>query len=103
MGRPNRTPPSSTESNRCAPGRGPRLRPRTSSLRTLLALLTSAQFLVMFSAANINIVLPEIGEAMNLSPVQLSWVVSAYVLAVAALLLPAGGHCQLELAFLTLG
>ncbi|MFJ4013333.1 MFS transporter [Streptomyces sp. NPDC090026] len=90
MGRPNRTPPSSTESNRCAPGRGPTLRPRTNSLRTLLALLTAAQFLVMFSAANINIVLPEIGEAMNLSPVQLSWVVSAYVLAVAALLLPAG-------------
>ncbi|MFE3657462.1 MFS transporter [Streptomyces sp. NPDC059165] len=70
--------------------RGQALPSGPTSLRAPLAVLVAAQFLVMFSASNINIVLPAIGEAMHLSPVDLSWIVTVYVLAVAALLLPAG-------------
>ncbi|MEV0965384.1 MULTISPECIES: MFS transporter [unclassified Streptomyces] len=52
--------------------------------------LIAVQFLVVFSASVINIAVPSIGESMGLSSVGLSWVISAYVLAVAALLLLAG-------------
>ncbi|WP_338676601.1 MFS transporter [Streptomyces sp. SCSIO 30461] len=58
--------------------------------RSQLAALASVQFLLMLSASVINVTSPAIGEDLRLSPVQLSWVVSAYVLAIAALLLPAG-------------
>ncbi|TLQ47788.1 MFS transporter [Streptomyces marianii] len=90
MDRPARAFPVPTAPPALPPGRGRAPSSGPASLRTPLAILTAAQFLVMFSASNINIVLPAIGETMDLLPVDLSWVVTAYVLAIAALLLPAG-------------
>lgn len=56
-----------------------------------LALLCVAQFMVILDASIINVALPTIGEALDFSQENLSWVVNAYVLTFGGFLL-LGGH-----------
>jgi len=55
-----------------------------------LALLASAQFVVVLDASIVNVALPTIGEALSFSPDDLSWVVNAYVLTFGGFLLLGG-------------
>ncbi len=61
-----------------------------STQRMVLLVATTAGFLSTFMASAINIALPRIEEEWNVSAVTLSWISLAYVLAAAALLMPAG-------------
>ncbi len=56
------------------------------------ALITSilASFLTPFMGSAVNLAVPSIGRSLNGSAVMLSWVVSSFLLATAALLLPIG-------------
>ncbi|MET8871518.1 MFS transporter [Nocardia sp. NPDC004604] len=55
-----------------------------------LAVLATAQFLVVLSTSIVNVSLPQIRSGLGTSATGLSWVVNAYVLAFGALLLPGG-------------
>ncbi|MGH3994877.1 MAG: MFS transporter, partial [Pseudonocardiaceae bacterium] len=55
-----------------------------------LALLCSAQFVVILDAAIVNVALPTIGDALLFSQENLSWVVNAYVLTFGGFLLLGG-------------
>src|SRR5690349_18886641 len=55
-----------------------------------LALLVSAQFVVMLDTSIVNVALPSIQADLGLAPSALSWVVSSYVLAFGGLLLLLG-------------
>jgi EmrB/QacA subfamily drug resistance transporter len=55
-----------------------------------LGLLVSAQFLVMLDTSIVNVALPSIQSDLGFGPAQLTWVVNAYVLAFAGLLLLSG-------------
>ena len=57
-----------------------------------LALLCVAQFVVVLDASITNVALPTIGESLNLSQDNLSWVVNAYVLTFGGFLLL--GHSE---------
>ncbi len=61
-----------------------------STQRMVLLVATTAGFLSTFMASAINIALPRIEEEWNVSAVTLSWISLGYVLAAAALLMPAG-------------
>ena len=56
----------------------------------VLLVATTAGFLSTFMASAINIALPRIETEWNVSAVTLSWISLAYILAAAALLMPAG-------------
>ncbi|WP_457184968.1 MFS transporter [Nocardioides sp. P5_E3] len=56
----------------------------------VLALLVSAQFLVMLDTSIVNVALPSIQSELGFSPAAVTWVVNAYVLSFAGLLLLAG-------------
>ena len=55
-----------------------------------LAVLVSAQFLVMLDTSIVNVALPSIQSELGLGPAAVTWVVNAYVLAFAGLLLLSG-------------
>ncbi len=55
-----------------------------------LVLLCSAQFVVVLDASIVNVALPSIGEALDFSQENLSWVVNAYVLTFGGFLLLGG-------------
>jgi MFS family permease len=55
-----------------------------------LAVLATAQFLVVLSTSIVNVALPQIRTGLGLSTAGLSWVVNAYVLVFGALLLLGG-------------
>ncbi|MFI9509589.1 MFS transporter [Nocardia sp. NPDC052566] len=55
-----------------------------------LAVLATAQFLVVLSTSIVNVSLPQIQSGLGTSATGLSWVVNAYVLTFGALLLPGG-------------
>ncbi|WP_275559786.1 MULTISPECIES: MFS transporter [unclassified Streptomyces] len=55
-----------------------------------LALLCMAQFLLIVDVTVINVALPTVGDALHLSPGQLTWVVTAYTLCFGSLLLLGG-------------
>ena len=55
-----------------------------------LALLAMAQFVVVLDASIVNVALPSIGEALDFSQDNLSWVVNAYVLTFGGFLLLGG-------------
>jgi EmrB/QacA subfamily drug resistance transporter len=55
-----------------------------------LALLCMAQFVVVLDAAIVNVALPSIGDALEFSQENLSWVVNAYVLTFGGFLLLGG-------------
>ncbi|WP_173264633.1 MFS transporter [Streptomyces pacificus] len=64
--------------------------PSRTASRVSLAILVATQFYVMLTGTVVNITLPVMGEDLGLAPTLLPQVVGAYVLATAALLLPAG-------------
>ena len=55
-----------------------------------LALLAMAQFVVVLDASIVNVALPSIGRALDISQESLSWVVNAYVLTFGGFLLLGG-------------
>ncbi|MFB7933322.1 MFS transporter [Streptomyces sp. NPDC056039] len=55
-----------------------------------LAILATAQFLVVLSTSIVNVALPQIRTGLGLSDTGQAWVVNAYVLVFGALLLPGG-------------
>lgn len=55
-----------------------------------LALLCAAQFMVVLDASIVNVALPSIGESLDISQENLSWVVNAYVLFFGGFLLLGG-------------
>ena len=55
-----------------------------------LALLCVAQFVVVLDASIVNVALPTIGDALDFSQDNLSWVVNAYVLTFGGFLLLGG-------------
>src|SRR6188508_1796530 len=55
-----------------------------------LALLATAQFVVVLDASIVNVALPTIGEALDFSQSNLAWVVNAYVLTFGGFLLLGG-------------
>src|SRR5687768_15635573 len=60
-----------------------------------LALLASAQFVVVLDASIVNVALPTIGEALTFSQGNLAWVVNAYVLTFGGFLLLGGRMADL--------
>jgi len=64
---------------------------RRSGRRLTLAVLATAQFLVVLSTSIVNVALPSIRSGLGMSPAGLSWVINAYVLVFGGpLLLTAG-------------
>ena len=57
---------------------------------TVLVLLAVAQFMVILDVTVVNVALPSIGRALDFSPGDLQWVVTAYVLFTAGLLVLGG-------------
>ncbi len=55
-----------------------------------LALLATAQFVVVLDASIVNVALPTIGEALDFSQSNLAWVVNAYILTFGGFLLLGG-------------
>jgi EmrB/QacA subfamily drug resistance transporter len=63
----------------------------TDRRRTIaLALLVSAQFVVMLDTSIVNVALPSIQADLGLSPAGIAWVINAYVLAFGGLLVLSG-------------
>ncbi len=60
-----------------------------------LGLLCVAQFIVVLDASIVNVALPSIGEALNFSESNLSWIVNAYVLTFGGFLLLGGRMADL--------
>lgn len=69
--------------------------PPTVRHRAALALLASAQFVVMLDTSIVNVALPSIQADLALGVTDLTWVVNAYVLAFGGLLLLAGRTADL--------
>jgi EmrB/QacA subfamily drug resistance transporter len=67
----------------------------TRPARVTLGLLVSAQFLVMLDTSIVNVALPSIQKELHFAPAALTWVVNAYVLAFAGLLLLSGRAADL--------
>ncbi|TDD91836.1 MFS transporter [Actinomadura rubrisoli] len=85
------SPPASPVGH--GPGGPAPAKTRPGSARRLgpaLAVLATAQFLVVLTTSIVNVALPALGTGLGLSTVGLSWTVNAYVLAFGALLLPGG-------------
>ena len=59
-----------------------------------LLVVVAGYFLVMLDTTIVNIALPHIGADLSLSTGSLAWVIDAYTLVFAALLLPAGSACD---------
>src|SRR5215208_2487649 len=55
-----------------------------------LALLATAQFVVVLDASIVNVALPSIGSDLNFSQENLSWVINAYTLTFGGFLLLGG-------------
>ncbi len=63
---------------------------KSADRTTALIILTIASFLTPFTASAVNIALPSIAAEFNLDAVTLGWVSTAYLLATAIVLVPAG-------------
>ncbi|MFI6596849.1 MFS transporter [Nonomuraea sp. NPDC050536] len=63
---------------------------RRTDRRLALAVLATAQFLVVLSTSIVNVALPQLRAGLGLSAAGLSWAVNAYVLVFGALLLLGG-------------
>jgi EmrB/QacA subfamily drug resistance transporter len=63
--------------------------------RVALGLLVSAQFLVMLDTSIVNVALPSIQRELQFGPAAVTWVVNAYVLTFAGLLLLSGRAADL--------
>ncbi|MDX2935569.1 caspase, EACC1-associated type [Streptomyces ipomoeae] len=73
-----------------APSPGPQTGRRGGARRQLLSAMCLAQLMVVFGASGVNIALPSLQDDLELSQVSTAWIVNAYNLALASLLLP--GH-----------
>lgn len=63
---------------------------KPSQQRTTLAVATLTSFMGPFLISSVNIALPDIQQAFGVDVVMLSWIATAYLLSVAAVLVPAG-------------
>jgi len=63
---------------------------KLSQQRTTLAVATLTSFMGPFLISSVNIALPDIQQAFGVDVVMLSWIATAYLLSVAAVLVPAG-------------
>jgi len=63
---------------------------KPSQQRTTLAVATLTSFMGPFLISSVNIALPDIQQAFDVDVVLLSWIATAYLLSVAAVLVPAG-------------
>lgn len=61
-----------------------------SRQRTILLVVATAEFLTTFMVSAVNIALPAIDREWGVSAVTLSWISLAYILVIAALLMPSG-------------
>jgi EmrB/QacA subfamily drug resistance transporter len=68
---------------------------RRQEMITLIVVMSSA-FLVPFIASALNLALPSMGQEFNSSAVLLSWVVTSYLVASAAFLLPFGRWADMK-------
>lgn len=68
---------------------------RTLRRRSLLALLCSVQFLLVFDGSVVTVALPSIQDSLNFSQEDLQWVVSAYAIPFGGFLLLAGRAADL--------
>jgi len=59
---------------------------------TLVSVMMTS-FATTFMGSSLNLALPAIGKNFSSSAVGLSWIVSSYILASAAFLLPVGSVC----------
>jgi EmrB/QacA subfamily drug resistance transporter len=64
--------------------------PFTKKQNSILAIVAITSFMGTFLISSVNIALPEIEKSFNLNAVQLSWVVTSFLLSSAMFLLPAG-------------
>ena len=64
--------------------------------KTVLLIVTATSFVTPFMASSLNIAIPSIGREFAVSPTVLSWVATAYILATATCLLPAGRFADLK-------
>lgn len=62
----------------------------TKKQNSILAIVAITSFMGTFLISSVNIALPEIEKSFNLDAVQLSWVVTSFLLSSAMFLLPAG-------------
>ncbi|MER7850557.1 MFS transporter [Kitasatospora sp. NPDC096077] len=74
---------SRTPASTCAP-------PRSTSRTPVLWIACAAQFMVILDVSIVNVALPQVRSALGLSPSGLQWIVNAYTLAFAGLLLLGG-------------
>jgi len=81
---------SDTTQVRPRAGDAPGAAPLAQRDRAALGLLVSAQFLVMLDTSIVNVALPSIQRELGFGPAAVTWVVNAYVLAFAGLLLLSG-------------
>jgi MFS family permease len=63
---------------------------REATKKYVLLIATLASFLAPFMGSSVNIALPAIGKEFSMNSVLLSWITTAYLLAVAILLVPFG-------------
>ncbi|MFE6779850.1 MFS transporter [Streptomyces sp. NPDC057702] len=82
--------PSRTPADRGTPGGGERAGPAEGGPGAVLALACAAQFMVVLDVSVVNVALPSIKESLGFDAVALQWVVGAYALAFAGLLLLGG-------------
>lgn len=68
----------------------PRLGPRTRGLGLPLAVIATAQLMVVLDDTVANIALPSLQDELSISPANLPWVINAYILAFGGLLLFGG-------------
>ena len=83
---PTLDPDLDAEIEEAAAGGGPRLK----SLGLALAVISTAQLMVILDATIVNIALPTLGTDLGFTQANLSWVVNAYTLAFGGLLLLGG-------------
>src|SRR5262249_45393129 len=73
------------------PGLRTRVRPATDRRWVTLALLATAQFMVVLDASIVNIAIPHIAAGLNTALSTVAWVITAYVVAFGGML-PFGGR-----------
>jgi MFS family permease len=62
----------------------------TSEERSALFVVTLSSFMQPFMISSVNVALPSIQKDLHINAVELSWIATSYLLAVAVGLLPAG-------------
>lgn len=64
--------------------------------KTVLLIVTATSFVTPFMGSSLNIAIPSIGREFSVGATVLSWVATAYILATATCLLPAGRFADLK-------